>query len=382
MRVSTVPIEVDEPINHRILVVSEDSLTGFHRDPLGEIARRSGVDREVVVERIRAMLAAGTIRRVRQTLVTTNLAPGALVAWAVPESELQDAFDYMSRKDPSSGHLVIRSTDPGKPGAGFRLWTTVKVPPGYSPRRHCEFLREKTGAGSFRLLPARCVFALGVGHARRRGLEVGSKTKELAEAKEVDPVELDEVQWTVATALVREFGPGELGGDLWAERAREAGVALEDFIRVAEDLDRRKVVGRFTTALEHTKPLPSGERVAGHNGLFHWAAPEGREIDAGRQIGRFQILTHCYWREGGSDFGGANIMAVAHGDTRERVLAHKAAIDAHLERVGIPALYSNVFWGERSEIKPSEIAAPAYREWCRGMGIDPEEMREVPGAGR
>jgi hypothetical protein len=382
MTVSAVPIDVDDPTNHRILVVSEDSLTGFHRDPLGEIARRSGVEREVVVERIRAMLAAGRIRRVRQTLVTTNLAPGALVAWRVPEPGLQDAFDYMSRNDPSSGHLVIRSTDPAKPGAEFRLWTTVKVPPGYSPRKHCEFLKEKTGAQSFRLLPARCVFALGVGHARRRGLEVGTKTEELAEAQEVDPVDLDEVQWTVATAIVREFRPEELEGDLWEVRAREAGVALDDFIRVAEHLDRRKVVGRFTTALEHTKPLPSGERVSKHNGLFHWAAPEGREIEVGRQIGRFQILTHCYWREGGSDFGGANIMAVAHGDTRDRVLAHKAAIDAHLENVGMPALYSNVFWGERSEIKPSEIAAPAYREWCRGMGIDSEQMREAPEPAR
>jgi hypothetical protein len=41
-----------------------------------------------VIERIRAMLEAGTIRRVRQTLLATNLAQGALVAWQVPPDKL------------------------------------------------------------------------------------------------------------------------------------------------------------------------------------------------------------------------------------------------------------------------------------------------------
>jgi hypothetical protein len=35
-----------------------------------------------------------------------------------------------------------------------------------------------------------------------------------------------------------------------------------------------------------------------------------------------------------------------------------------------------VFWGGRSEIKPSEISPFAYRRWCEENGIDPEQMRE------
>jgi hypothetical protein len=41
--------------------------------------------------------------------------------------------------------------------------------------------------------------------------------------------------------------------------------------------------------------------------------PEGREIEAGREVGRFHIMTHAYWREGGPEFGNVNIMGVAHG---------------------------------------------------------------------
>jgi hypothetical protein len=35
--------------------------------------------------------------------------------------------------------------------------------------------------------------------------------------------------------------------------------------------------------------------------------------------------------------------------------------------------YTNVFWGGRSEIKPSEIAPAAYREWCARAGLDLDE---------
>ena len=75
-----------------------------------------------------------------------------------------------------------------------------------------------------------------------------------------------------------------------------------------------------------------------------------------REVGRHDILTHCYWREGGPDFNNVNIMAVAHGTDKDRVHAHKRAIDEHLAACGIPVSYTNVFWGGRTEIKPSEIS--------------------------
>ena len=69
-------------------------------------------------------------------------------------------------------------------------------------------------------------------------------------------------------------------------------------------------------------------------------------------------------------------MAVAHGMEKERVAAHKTAIDAHLIEAGIEVSYTNVFWGGRSEIKPSEVMPDAYSAWCAANGIDPETMRE------
>jgi hypothetical protein len=178
--VTELPIQHTDPVNAQILAISEDRIQGFQRDPLGEIARLSNVEIPVVIERIRAMLAGGTIRRVRQTLMATNLARGALVAWQFPADQVDTAFDFMFQRDPFSGHVVIRSTDAATPGSNYRLWTTVKVPQGYSIERHCALLARLTGAEHFRVMPANRIFALGVGHVRRKGMEPGSRSDEPA----------------------------------------------------------------------------------------------------------------------------------------------------------------------------------------------------------
>jgi hypothetical protein len=371
-----IPIQLSDPVNARILAVSEDKIQGYQRDPIGLIAQQSGVDAATVRQRIAAMLQAGTIRRVRQTLLATSLAHGALVAWQVPEEKLSAAFDWMFQNDPFSGHVVIRSTDAAIAGAKYRLWTTVKVPQGFSLAKHCELLSTKTGATAFELLPAKRLFALGVGHVRRRGMEPGSKSDDLADVINTEIVSLSELEWRVLVALKREFTAEEiLREDLWQPRATESGVPLEQFHEVAAGLNARGVIGRFSTFLEHVKPLKTGEQVTRYNALFHWAVPPGREIETGRQVGRFHIMTHAYWREAGSEFGNVNIMGVAHGTDKELVLAHKRAIDEHLAAVGIPVSYTNVFWGGRSEIKPSEISPFAYEAFCREHGVEPPEMR-------
>jgi hypothetical protein len=364
-----------DAINARILAVSEDRIAGFVRNPMAEIARACDLPVDVVIERIRAMLRGGTIRRVRQTLMATDLAPGALVAWEVEGDKLDAAFDYMFQRDPFSGHVVLRSTDTPASGSQYKLWTTLKVPHGFSMARHADFLRDQVGARGYRLMPAKGIFALGVGHTRRQSMEPGAKAPQRAEMHTVRTVKLGELEWRVLMALKREFEPEEIGEDLWVARAKEADLPLPVFYEVAENLNTQKVIGRFSTFLEHVKPTATGERVTRFNALFHWAVPAGRELEAGQEIGRHHILTHCYWREGGPEFRNVNIMAVAHGTDRDLVRAHKAAIDEHLNSTGMPFSYTNVFWGGRSEIKPSEIAPAAYAEWCCGMGIDPEEMR-------
>jgi len=372
---NTLPVEITDPVNARILAVSEDRIAGFLDDPFDEIARLAELPVDTVLERLRGMLEAGIIRRIRQTLMATNLAPGALVAWQVPTERLDEGFDYLAQVDPFSGHVVIRSTDAETPGSVYRLWTTLKVPQGFSMQRHCEMLASRIGATAFRVMPAKRLFALGVGHVRRKGMEPGSRSDELGVVLDTNIVTLSALEWQVLGPLKREFASDEVTTEPWRQRAAEAGVSYEEFLDVARGLAAKKVIGRFSTFLEHVKPSATGERVTRYNALFHWRVPAGREIEAGREVGRHHILTHAYWREGGDEFANVNIMAVAHGTEKAKVLEHKAAIDRHLEAVGIPVSYTNVFWGGRSEIKPSEITPQAYEAWLLDQGIEPATMR-------
>ena len=90
------------------------------------------------------------------------------------------------------------------------------------------------------------------------------------------------------------------------------------------------------------------------------------------------VVVLLIWGISTADSSASEISEFFTGSPTDKamVLAHKAAIDAHLKNVGIPIFYTNVFWGGRSEIKPSEISPFAYRDWCRAMGLDPAQMHD------
>lgn len=369
-------LSTHHPETAAILAVSEDGLAGFHERPFAEIARRAGLPEPLVIDRIRELLEAGVIRRVRQTLQTGSLAHGALVAWNVPPDRLNAAFETLAAADPFSGHVVIRSTDSSLPGAAYRLWTTLKVPQDFSLEKHVHLMGREIGAVAWRIMPARCLFALGVGHVRRRTIEPGSRADVPAGPLYPALTRLDEAEWRALAALKEPLAPAEIVPEPWRARAETVGMTLPGFLEAVRRLEAKGLIARFSTFLEHVRPLPTGERVTRYNALFHWAVEPGYELRAGGEVGRHHIITHAYWREAGPEFGNVNIMAVAHGTEKVALLAHKAAIDAHLAEAGIPVSYTTQFWGGRSEIKPSEILPRAYEAFCRRRGIDPSTMRE------
>ncbi|MBA71288.1 MAG: AsnC family transcriptional regulator [Verrucomicrobiales bacterium] len=359
----SIPVEHDDPINARILEISEDLVSGFQRKPFHLISEQSEIELETVIERIKHMHEAGVIRRVRQTLLSTKLAHGALCAWKIDNDKIDDAFDFMYKEDPFSGHVVIRSTDREITGSDFKLWTTIKVPQGESLEDHANTIKNVIGAEKYILMPAKGVFTLGVGHVRRKNMPIGSRSDSPAEMMTTKVVELSPTEWDVLLSLKEELTVEEICPNPWTARAEKLNISLEEFFKVAETLNAKKVIGRFSTFLEHTKPSSTGKRVTRFNGLFHWRVKEGMQFKAGSEIGRHHILTHCYWREGGDNFGNVNIMGVVHGTDKNKVLEHKQAIDSYLNDIRIEVLYTNVFWGGRSEIKPSEISPDIYKKW-------------------
>ena len=223
------------------------------------------------------------------------------------------------------------------------------------------------------MMPARCLFTLGVGHVRRRHIEPGSRAPVPANPDFAKVVDLNRRQWRVLVAMKRPFEVDEITLNPWAKRAEAIGMSLDAFVEEGKALNARGVVGRFSTFLEHVKKHADGSTVTRYNALFHWAVPAGRELDAGGEVGRHHVMTHAYWREAGAAFNHVNVMGVAHGTEKQRLLDHKQAIDNHLALRGIPVTYTNVFWGGRSEIKPSEIDPVAYAAWSQRVGLGTQD---------
>lgn len=366
---SSSPVSSADPINRLILSFAEDQIVGFHAYPFAAIAQRANLPEADVIARLTAMLEAGTIRRIRQTLLSTSLADGALIAWDVPESRLEAAYAWLKENDPFTGHVVLRrSEDALAPGAQYRLWTTLKVPTGYGcVEDHCQLLSHYIGAQDFVPLPVVGMFALSVGHVRRAGLQVGDKLPEPARMQVPVIPELSEREWQVLLSLKESLTPSELTPTPWLSRAEALGMSYDEFCEMAQQLDAKKVIGRFASFLDHQG---RGGRDAGTraSGLFHWTVDEGMEERAGAECGRHICMTHCYWRRGGAKLGGAQIMGVVHAKNRELVLAHKRAIDEHLQREGITIKHSAVFWSELAEIRPSEIHPTLYQAWLAKFG--------------
>ena len=265
------------------------------------------------------MLRAGTIRRVRQTLMATNLAPGALVAWQFPTDKLDAAFDYMFQDDPFSGHVVIRSTDAATPGSNYRLWTTLKVPQGYSMEKHCELLARMTGAEQFRVMPAKRLFALGVGHVRRKGMEPGSKSDELAEVIDTKIVELTDARVARADgAQARVRSRTRSRRDLWrAARRRGGRVARDSSTTSRESLnerERHRPLLHLPRARQAVADRRARDAVQRAVPLGRAAGPRDRGGPRGRPLPHPDAR---YWREGGPEFRNVNIMAVAHGTEKD-----------------------------------------------------------------
>jgi hypothetical protein len=207
----------------------EDKIEGFVREPFAEIAarrRRSG--RGDGAHRGDAPRGNGAPRSA--DAAGDESRRWALVAWKVAPERIDAAFDYMSQQDPFSGHVVLRSTDSVTPGSEYKLWTTLKVPRGFSLQRHGELLAERVGADHFRLMPAKGIFTLGVGHVRRKTMEPGSKADVPAKMAPVHVAELNDLEWRVLLTLKREFAPEEITPNPWARAPRKRVCRSRSFV--------------------------------------------------------------------------------------------------------------------------------------------------------
>ena len=208
-----------------VLAISEDQLQGFSVIPLGWWpTHRAGSGRGAGARASNAGSWCDSARA--PDLVGDQFGKGALVAWEVDQDKLDAAFDYMFQEDPFSGHVVTRSTDVASPGSTYKLWTTLKVPQGYSLEKHCEVLKE--GGRKSVSVDAGQAVCLGCG-ACAADMEPGARSRGAGGGDGCGGGGIDRSRMAHYGGVKREFEPEELVEDLWVARAEEAGVSLEEF---------------------------------------------------------------------------------------------------------------------------------------------------------
>ena len=128
-----------------------------------------------------------------------------MVAWkGAGRKTLEPRLIICSRKTLQRARL-IRSTDQAIAGSKYRLWTTLKVPQGFSLQKHCEFLAENRLRNIQDYFRRKNSSPWASAMCAAAAWSPGSKSEELAVVLDTNIVELNDLDWRVLTELKRDF---------------------------------------------------------------------------------------------------------------------------------------------------------------------------------
>ena len=262
------------------------------------------------------MLAAGTIRRIRQTLMATNLAPGALVAWRIAERQARRRLRFpveATIRSPATSSSA-RPT-PRRPGSAYRLWTTLKVPQGFSMTRALRLARCARSA------PRRIASCRRSGCSRSasatcaaRAWSPAARPTSSGQVLDTNIVELSDLDWRVLEPLKREFAVDEIGDNPWAG-ARRGSRALARRVRARRAVAER--ARRDRPLLDVPRAREAVDRRHARHALQRAVSlARARRAARSKRDARSAAITSSRTRTGaraGRSSRNVNIMAVAHG---------------------------------------------------------------------
>ncbi len=111
-----------DDLDRRIIAALQDGLP-IVAEPYGEVAARLGLSAQAVLERLRAMLARGEVRRLGASIAHRNagIAANVMCVWRVP-SEQVEAFAREAVRVPAITHCYERAASPAWP---YNVYTMI-----------------------------------------------------------------------------------------------------------------------------------------------------------------------------------------------------------------------------------------------------------------
>ncbi|PLS84101.1 MAG: Lrp/AsnC family transcriptional regulator [Actinobacteria bacterium] len=298
----------------------------LEREPFAALGRPLGLAGDEVIRRIEALKRGRVIRQISAIFDTRVLGyQSTLVAASIPAEKLNSAAKAIN-SHPGVSHNYERNNP-------FNLWYTVAVPPDsrLGLEGTVDVLHKISGAEKTRILPTLKLFKIGVTLDMKAGATAKKEAPQYGEADRAgaDRNVSDEDKSAIQ-ALQEDIPLTPRPFDLWG---RQVGLGYEELLERAYDLQRRKIMRRFSAVLYHRK---AGFRA---NAMGVWRVPEDRVEEVGLAFAQYQAVSHCYQRPVYEDWPYA-LFSMVHGRTEEEC---EAVLDAMGEETGLTerlSLYS------------------------------------------
>lgn len=308
MQQDTGRVELDD--QDRALLDAVQQEVPLVERPYAALAAQLGTDEASVLRRVERLRQERIIRQVSAIFDTRALGyTSMLVAAKVPSEQLQAAADIVS-EHPGVSHNYRRNHD-------FNLWYTVAVPPGGDLEAHVDALHRASGATSTRMLPTLKLFKIGV-VLDMSGRSAANAKGGVSWSRPEEPPAPPDARERAGILLLQEDLPVE--PEPFAKLASAAGQTVPELLAMADHLQQRGLMRRYSAVLHHRRA------GFGANGMAVWMLPEGVDAaEIGPQLAAFSKISHCYERPTYEDWP-YQVFTMIHGRSRDEVEEVVAAI--------------------------------------------------------
>ncbi|MDQ3942721.1 MAG: AsnC family transcriptional regulator [Actinomycetota bacterium] len=319
----------------------------LEREPFDAIGREVGIAGDEVIRRVEALKRGRVIRQISAIFDTRVLGyESSLVAAKIPPDKLAEGAKAIN-SHPGVSHNYERNNE-------LNLWYTVAVPPDsrLGLDGTVDVLHHISGAEKTRILPTLKLFKIGVTLDMKEGATVRKEAPQYGEAdRRSADRNISEDDKAAIRALQEDIPLTPRPFDLWG---RQVGLSYEELLDRAFDLQRRKIMRRFSAVLYHRK---AGFRA---NAMGVWKVPDERIEEVGDTFAHYQAVSHCYQRPTYEDWPYA-IFSMVHGRTVEEC---ENVLRAMSEESGI-AEYASLY--STREYKKTRVRyfTPEMEAWER-----------------
>jgi DNA-binding Lrp family transcriptional regulator len=298
----------------------------LEREPFAAVGRPLGLAGDEVIRRIDSLKRGRVIRQISAIFDTRVLGyQSTLVAAKIPAGKLNSAARAIN-SHPGVSHNYERNNE-------FNLWYTLAVPPDsrLGLEGTVEVLHRISDADKTRILPTLKLFKIGVTLDMKEGATAKKEVPQYGEAdRQSADRHLSEDDKAAIRILQEDIPLTPRPFDLWA---RQVGLSYEELLERAHDLQRRKIMRRFSAVLYHRK---AGFRA---NAMGVWKVPPERIDEVGNIFAQYQAVSHCYQRPVYEDWPYA-LFSMVHGRTEEECELVLDAMAAESNLTEWTSLYS------------------------------------------